>query len=256
MTQKIHFHAGKHPEAQKHMQTLVARYGQADLASATHVVSLGGDGSLLETLHLMRLMPRPVFGLNCGSEGFLMNPLRGEDDLPTRLNAAKPVRVAPLLMQATTRDGKQHEAYAYNEVSVFRETRQAAKISVKVDGVERIPQLVGDGIMVATPMGSTAYNLSAHGPILPLASNVVALTPISPFRPRRWSGAVLPNTSTVVFDVHQPEHRPLSATADFTEVRDVVSVSVTHSNTGMLDLLFDPDHTLEDRILREQFYTQ
>ncbi|GGB39224.1 NAD kinase [Tistrella bauzanensis] len=227
-------------------------YETVEPDKAAIVVALGGDGLMLETLH--RFMDRgiPIYGMNCGTVGFLMNEFRVEE-LDIRLTEAVPAVIYPLLMRAYTMDGTRHEALAINEVSLLRETRQAAKLRISVDGIERQSMLICDGALVSTPAGSTAYNLSAHGPILPLGAGVLALTPISAFRPRRWRGALLADTATISFDVLEAVKRPVSAVADYTEVRDVRRVDVARDPTRQLTLLFDRGHSLEERILREQF---
>ena len=222
---------------------------------AQTLVALGGDGFMLHTLHRMlegECPHVPVFGMNRGTVGFLMNEWR-LDGLAERIAAAKAIRVAPLEMKATTVGGKSFTHAAINEVSLLRETRQTAKIEVLVNGHIVMPELVCDGVLVATPAGSTAYNLSAHGPILPLAAKMLALTPISPFRPRRWSGAILPDENEVCFRVLEAENRPVSAVADQIEVRDVAKVEVTLDRERSLTLLFDPEHALDERIALEQF---
>jgi NAD+ kinase len=231
---------------------LVARWGQHAPEDADVIVALGGDGFLLETLHRCVGRQRPVFGMNCGSVGFLLNDFR-EDDLPHRVAAARTVVLHPLRMRATTVDGTEHEALGINDVSLLRQTRQAAKLQITVDGVVRMPELICDGAIVSTPAGSTAYNLSAHGPIIPLAAGILALTPISAFRPRRWRGALLPHRATIVFDILEVAKRPVSAVADSTEVRDVAQVEIAENRAVSLALLFDPGKTLEERILKEQF---
>ncbi len=230
---------------------LVTRYGDHGLEEAQIAVSLGGDGFMLETLH--RLLGRnvPVYGMNCGSVGFLMNAF-SEDDLPQRIARAQEAVLHPLRMRAMTADGPQ-EALALNEVSLLRQLRQAAKIRITVDERVRLPELICDGVLVSTPAGSTAYNLSAHGPIVPLSANLLPLTPISAFRPRRWRGALLPSAAEVVFDVLETEKRPVAAVADFTEVRDVLSVTVREDRTVAATVLFDPDQGLSERIIAEQF---
>ena len=215
-------------------------------------MALGGDGMMLETQHRMLGRNLPVYGMNCGSVGFLMNEYR-EDGLAERLAAAQAATLHPLRMRAFTGAGTPVEALAINEVSLLRETRQAAKIRVMVDGKTRLEELICDGILVSTPAGSTAYNLSAHGPIIPLGANLLPLTPISAFRPRRWRGALLPAEAEVVFEVLEAEKRPVSATADYTEVRDVRRVEVREDRTVSLTMLFDPDHGLSERIIAEQF---
>lgn len=229
-----------------------SQFNSVPLDKADAVVVLGGDGTMLEALHAAGTSGKPVYGMNCGSVGFLMNPFRPEH-LADRLNKAQRVDIHPLRMTAIDVRGKRHEALAFNEVSLLRQTRQAAKLNIMTGGVERMAELVCDGILLATPAGSTAYNLSAHGPILPLSANVLALTPISAFRPRQWGGALLPSHLSVKIDVRDADKRPVSATADFTEVRDVVSVEIHQSTQVGCTLLFDPDHHLEERILKEQF---
>jgi NAD+ kinase len=244
--------AGQSPEAQKARAALVARYGSASEDEADMVVALGGDGFMLETLHRFLRRGLPVYGMNRGSVGFLMNDYR-EDDLPARLAAAQTAIVHPLRMVASRQDGAPVEALAINEVSLLRESRQAAKIRILVDGKARLPELICDGILVSTPAGSTAYNLSAHGPIVPLSANLLPLTPISAFRPRRWRGALLPSDATVVFDILEPDKRPVAAVADYTEVRDVTRVEVREARDVSLTLMFDPDRGLSERIIAEQF---
>jgi NAD+ kinase len=207
---------------------------------------------MLEILHQMMSRDVPVYGMNRGSVGFLMNEYH-DGDLVERIEHAEETVLSPLLMTATSQDGKQVEAVAINEVALFRETRQTAKLQIAIDGIVRLPELVCDGIMVATPAGSTAYNLSAHGPIVPIGAKVLALTPISAFRPRRWRGALLPFGTTFDLSVLEPVKRPVSAVADFTEVRDVVHVRIVEDPDRHVRLLFDPEHNLEERILMEQF---
>jgi NAD+ kinase len=244
--------AGQSAEAQKARAALVARYGSAAEEEADMVVALGGDGFMLETLHRFLRRGLPVYGMNRGSVGFLMNDYR-EDDLPARLAAAQTAIVHPLRMVALRDNAPSVEALAINEVSLLRESRQAAKIRILVDGKARLPELICDGILVSTPAGSTAYNLSAHGPIVPLSANLLPLTPISAFRPRRWRGALLPSDATVVFDILEPDKRPVAAVADYTEVRDVTRVEVREARDVSLTLMFDPDHGLSERIIAEQF---
>ncbi len=230
------------------------RYDFVPLEQAKQIVALGGDGFLLQTLHEMLDRKRlcPVFGMNRGTVGFLMNEWRIEA-LRERLNQARAFSVAPLKMIATAVSGETHVYPAINEVSLLRETRQTAWIEVSVNDRVVMPELVCDGVLVATPAGSTAYNLSAQGPILPLGSNLVALTPISPFRPRRWRGALIPDEMKIVFRVLDPLKRPVSAVADQLEVRDVATVEVCVDRTQALTLLFDPEHALDERITMEQF---
>jgi NAD+ kinase len=216
------------------------------------IVVLGGDGFMLQTMHRFIDRKTPLYGMNCGTVGFLLNNYASQT-LMQRLLAARPVCLFPLSMYARCVNGKEVEALAINEVSLFRESRQAAKIRITVDHVTRIHELVGDGILVATPAGSTAYNFSAGGPIIPLSANVLALTPIAPFRPRRWRGALLEHDASITFDVLNPHKRPVSAVADFTEVRDVSAVFVSEQRKISFTLLFDPEHNLEERIRMEQF---
>jgi NAD+ kinase len=229
-------------------------YPFVPLGEAEQVVALGGDGFLLQTLHEMLEARRilPVFGMNLGTIGFLMNDWRA-DDLSARIAAARPFRVAPLRMEAVTADGARVDHPAINEVSLLRETRQTAWIEVSVNDRVVMPELICDGVLVATPAGSTAYNLSAQGPILPLGSNLVALTPISAFRPRRWRGALIPDDYRIGFRVIDPKKRPVSAVADQREVRDVASVAVSVDRSRELTILFDADNTLDERITQEQF---
>jgi NAD+ kinase len=230
------------------------RYDFVPLGEAEQIIALGGDGFLLQTLHEMlhRRRIRPIFGMNRGTVGFLMNEWRAED-LRERVNKARTFTVAPLKMVARTVDGETLVNPAINEVSLLRETRQTAHIEVSVNGRVVLPELVCDGVLVATPAGSTAYNLSAQGPILPLGSNLVALTPISPFRPRRWRGALIPDDMKILFRVLDPVKRPVSAVADQLEVRDVETVEVCVDRNQALSLLFDPEHALDERITMEQF---
>lgn len=233
------------------------RYGFVSAEEAKILVALGGDGFMLHTLHRMlegECPHLPVFGMNRGTVGFLMNEWR-LDNLPQRIEQAKAIRVAPLEMRATTVGGETFTHAAINEVSLLRETRQTAKIEVLVNGRVVLPELACDGVLVATPAGSTAYNLSARGPILPLQAKMLALTAISPFRPRRWSGAILPDDTSVCFRVLEPENRPVSAVADQIEVRDVAKVEITLDRERSLTLLFDPEHALDERIAMEQFAT-
>ena len=244
-------HTGAAREAEA---LLRRRYRWAATGDAETLVALGGDGFMLSTLHAMLKedRARPVFGMNRGTVGFLMNDWR-IDELAARIAAAKHITVNPLAMRATTIGGETLVHPAINEVSLLRETRQTAKLEVSVNRRVVISELVADGVLVATPVGSTAYNLSANGPILPLAARMLALTPISAFRPRRWSGAILPDDVTVGFRVLEAGHRPVSAVADQFEVRDVVSVDVTLDRSRSLTLLFDPEHALDERIAMEQF---
>jgi NAD+ kinase len=249
---RINFSAAATPLAIDARNRLVARYGDCAFDNASVVVALGGDGSMLETIHRVLDRGIPVYGMNCGSVGFLMNTF-SEDDLPARLSSAQAAELHPLRMIATTRDGHNEMALAFNEVSLLRQLRQSAKIRITIDGRERLAELSCDGVLISTPAGSTAYNLSAHGPIVPLSANLLPLTPISAFRPRRWRGALLPSSAKVVFDVLESDKRPTAAVADFTEVRDVVSVSVSEDRSVSVTVLFDPDQGLSERIIVEQF---
>ena len=249
---RIHFIASPAEQAQAAMKSLVSRYGQEDLAEADVIVALGGDGFMLRTLHRLLSADLPVYGMKLGNVGFLMNRYH-EKRLPERLAAANVVELAPLCMVAMTEAGSESRALAINEVSLLRQMNQAAHIRIEVNGSVKVEELVCDGILVSTAAGSTAYNLSAHGPILPLGTEALALTPISPFRPRRWRGAVLPSNVKLRFDVLDHYKRPVSATADAQEVRNVVIVEVFQEQAIRLKLMFDPDHSLEDRILNEQF---
>jgi NAD+ kinase len=248
----VAFAAAEHEEAQAALRRLSSRYEAVVPEKADVVVALGGDGFMLETLH--RFMDRnvPIFGMNCGSVGFLMNTY-SDDGLLERLSKAEPIGLNPLRMTATDLSGRTHEALAINEVSVLRETRLAAKLRIEIDGVTRMAEMICDGVLVATPAGSTAYNVSVHGPILPLGAHVLALTPISVFRPRQWRGAILPHDVTTVVRVLSPERRPVSAVADYTEIRDVIRVVIREDRSVVLTLLFDPEHDLQERIIKEQF---
>jgi NAD+ kinase len=244
--------ASDHPGSREAAGKLRERYGEVDLDEAEVLVVLGGDGFMLHTLHEHVDRNLPVFGMRLGEVGFLMNRF-SEDDLPERVAAAREVVLNPLRMTTTDREGNTHRAVAINEVALLRQTNQAAQIRILVNERERVERLVADGVLLATAAGSTAYNLSAHGPILPLGTEAVVLTPISPFRPRRWQGAILPASARVRFEVLQPERRPVSATADYDEVRHVVTVDVALHRSITHRLLFDPEHSLEERILSEQF---
>jgi len=238
--------------AQLALKQFVAKYGQHKPAEADVVVALGGDGFMLQTLHRNMGHKLPHYGLKTGTVGFLMN-LYTDADLMERLDRAQASELYPLRMLAQRESGTDEDALAINEVSLIRQSKQAAHIRVWVNGVVRIEELMCDGILVATPAGSTAYNLSAHGPILPLTSNVLALTPISPFRPRRWRGAVLKGESRIRFEILDHYKRPVSATADASEVRDITNVEVFEDRDVCLQLLFDAEHSLEERIVNEQF---
>ena len=251
---KLALAASPAPQAQEAAKELRKRYEWAPPHEAEIMVALGGDGFLLQTLHAMldRHRALPVFGMNLGTVGFLMNEW-SPDLLESRLLAAKTIKVAPLRMEATTVEGETISLAAINEVSLLRETRQTAWIEVSVDDRVVLAELVADGVLVSTPAGSTAYNFSAHGPILPLESALVALTPISPFRPRRWRGAILLDRTRIRFRVLDPVKRPVSAVADQREVRDVASVEIIVDRSNTLTLMFDPEHALDDRIAMEQF---
>lgn len=228
------------------------RYAHVPPEQADLIVALGGDGFMLEVLHHYIDRHVPIYGMNRGSVGFLMNTFR-EHGLIERLRKAQGVVLHPLRMRAKLSDGTNVDALAINEVSLLRETRQAAKVLIRIDGKQRLDELICDGVLVASPAGSTAYNLSAHGPIIPLGAGILALTPISAFRPRRWRGALLPHTAKVTFEVLEADKRPVSAVADYTEARDVTEVEVHEDRTIDLTLLFDPEHNLEERIIAEQF---
>lgn len=249
---KFAFLASNREDAQNALRSLEKHYNPTSLEEAEIIVVLGGDGFMLRALHQVMDLKKPVFGMNCGSVGFLMNPYH-VDDLEQRLEAAKHVHLSTLHMKATSLDGKEHEHYAINEVSLFRSSALAGHLKITVDGQCHLEELVCDGVLLSTPAGSTAYNLSAHGPILPLKSNVLALTPISAFRPRRWKGALLSHDTTVTIDVIHPEERPLSAVADFHEIPSAQRVAITSCPEKSLTLLFDPESGLENRILKEQF---
>lgn len=249
---RISFVSSGTPEADAAMNELRARYGEAGFEHADVVVALGGDGLMLQTLHRKMEHNVPVYGMNFGSVGFLMNEFN-PDELPRRLAAAKPTHIYPLSMSVVCEDGSRHEALALNEVSLFRMTYQAVKVEIVIDGKTRLEELICDGVLVSTPAGSTAYNLSAHGPILPIDSPLLALTAISPFRPRRWRGAILNNRAQVTFITREPEKRPVSAVADNVEIQHVVKVTVREDRSRRVTLLFDPGTGLDERVLTEQF---
>ncbi len=251
---RIAFLAARTQLAAESRARLVARYGDCPVDQAALIVSLGGDGFMLETLHRLLGRNLPVYGMNCGSVGFLMNPF-SEDDLPGRLARAQEAVLRPLRMHAVTATGTVEEALALNEVSLLRQLRQTAKIRISIDGRVRLLELMCDGVLLSTPAGSTAYNLSAHGPIVPLSANLLPLTPISAFRPRRWRGALLPSTAEVLFEVLEADKRPVAAVADDTEVRNVLSVAVSEDAKVVATVLFDPDQGLSERIIAEQFTT-
>ncbi len=249
---KIAFHASHKPRAQKALEELTSEYGQCNPKDADVIVVLGGDGSMLRALHQFATLKKPIFGMNLGTLGFLLNDYSPKD-LKARLKAANGYKIHPLRMEAKDKNGKMHSEVAFNEVSLIRETHNSAKIKISVDGQVALEQIVCDGILLSTAVGSTAYNSSAGGPIIPLDANVLPLTPISVFRPRRWPGALLSRKSEVVFEVLRPGERPVSATADAKEIRDVVSVTVRESRTITCTLMFDPDNSLGERIFAEQF---
>lgn len=249
---KICFVASPAPVASEACEQLIAIYGNCPAARADIIVPLGGDGFMLETIHMALELGKPVYGMNRGSVGFLMNNFATEG-LLERLAGAQEAVLYPLRMHAITVTGAVEEALAFNEVSLLRQIRQAAKIRISIDGRVRLPELSCDGVLISTPAGSTAYNLSAHGPIVPLSANLLPLTPISSFRPRRWRGALLPSTADVLFEALETDKRPVAAVADFTEVRDVASVAVSEDRTVSVTVLFDPDQGLSERIIVEQF---
>ncbi|UPG87086.1 NAD kinase [Luteibacter aegosomatis] len=249
---RLAFVASETEVAQRARAALDKRYGGVEPGEAEIIVSLGGDGFMLRTLHAYRSLGVPFYGMKLGRIGFLMNR-HDIDGLAERVERAHPAVLHPLEMHCTCRDGMEHRAIAFNEVAMLRQSNQAAHLQVRLNGEVKLDELVCDGILLSTPAGSTAYNLSAHGPILPLDANVLALTPISPFRPRRWRGAILPHATKVAFDTKDPNKRPISATADFHEVRDVRTVEIRQARRSSVRLLFDPEHNLQQRILDEQF---
>ena len=249
---RLAFVAAATTAARDARKVLEKRYGAVQPAEADIIVALGGDGLMLQVLHRNMKRRTPIFGMNLGTVGFLLNTYRA-GGLPARLREARRVTLNPLRMIARTTRGQERELIAINEVSLFRSSRQTARIGISVDGKERLPELHCDGVMVSTPAGSTAYNLSAHGPIIPLGTGLLALTPISAFRPRRWRGALLPRHAEVEFTVLDPRKRPVAAAADSDDVANVEKVTVTEANDIELTLLFDPEHDLEERILKEQF---
>jgi NAD+ kinase len=248
----IHFVASPIPEAKEALERLAASYGNVPPQDADVIVALGGDGLMLQTLHRFMTTGKPIYGMHRGTVGFLMNEFYS-DDLPNRLAKARVTVIHPLLMRAHDDDGDTIEFHAFNEVSLFRQSYQAARLRILIDGKERLPELVADGVLLSTPAGSTAYNLSAQGPIIPINASLMALTPISPFRPRRWRGALLPDSAHVRVDVLEPEKRPVAAVADHDEVRSVCSVDIQMDHGISMQMLFDPGHSLDERILREQF---
>lgn len=249
---RLAFLASSLPEAQTARQRLQALYGDHAPEQADVIVVLGGDGCMLRALHAHTHLHKPLYGMKQGTVGFLLNQYN-EHDLLQRIDAAEPVMLHPLAMTAIDLAGNTHQSQAINEVALWRQSNQAAHLRIKVNDVVRVPELVADGVLLATAAGSTAYNLSVRGPILPLGTDALALTPISPFRPRRWNGAILPGPARVEVEVLNPHKRPVSATADAFEVRDVQRVSMHLAVDTEYTLLFDPDHSLEERILQEQF---
>lgn len=248
----VAFIASSGDEARAARARLEKRYGGVAPDKADMIVALGGDGFMLQTLHAFMNKGTPIYGMNCGSVGFLMNEF-AEDDLPERLTAAVITAVHPLAMKARDAAGKAMSAYAINEVSVFRQSYQAAKLRIAIDGQVRMEELICDGVLVSTPAGSTAYNLSAHGPILPIYAPLLALTPISAFRPRTWRGALLPDRSEVTIEVLEADKRPVNAVADHQEFKSIVEVTIAQDRKAESLIMFDPDHSWDERILSEQF---
>ncbi|MGE3997945.1 MAG: NAD kinase [Variibacter sp.] len=249
---RIAFVASQTPEAEDARLRLGRRYGDASPDDADVIVALGGDGLMLQTLHRFIKTDKPIYGMHRGTVGFLMNEFH-DNNLPARIAAARTTVIHPLVMRTRDMEGREAEHLAFNEVSLFRQRHQAARLRILIDGNVRLNELIADGILIATPAGSTAYNLSAQGPIIPINAPLLALTPISPFRPRRWRGALLPNTAHVEIEVIHPDKRPVAAVADHDEVRHISRVSVAMDHHVAMRLLFDPGHNLDERILREQF---
>ena len=252
MAPRLAFHASDRPEAQAAREALALRYGEVPEGEADVVVALGGDGFMLDMLRRSVAGRKPIYGMNRGSVGFLMNDFH-EEGLMERIETAERAVIHPMVMRALDDRGRAHEALAINEVSLLRQTYQTAKLRILIDGKGRLDELICDGILLSTPAGSTAYNLSAHGPIIPLTGEVLALTPISAFRPRRWRGALLSHKAQVTFEILEPEKRPVSAAADNVEVRDVIQVHVAEDRSIALTLMFDAGRSLEERVLAEQF---
>ena len=250
--ERIAFVASPISEAREAFERLTARYGNAPAEAADVIVALGGDGLMLQTLHRFMKTGKPIYGMHRGTVGFLMNEY-SPDDLSQRLAKARVTVIHPLLMRAHDNQGDAVEFHAFNDVFLYRQTYQAARLRILIDGKERLRELVADGVLVATPAGSTAYNLSAQGPIIPISAPLMALTPISPFRPRDWRGALLPDSARVRVVVLEPEKRPVAAVADHDEVRSVCSVDIVMDHSIAMQMLFDPGHSLDERILREQF---
>jgi len=251
---KFHFIASENPEAKEALKVLIKRYDQAKLELSDVIIAIGGDGMLLKALRNSIEKNKPVFGLNKGNVGFLMNEL-SFDNLENRVQTARKVKMHPLFMSAHKINGNIFTELAVNEVSILRQTHQAAHLKITVDKKERLNELVCDGILVSTPIGSTAYNLSARGPIIPLNANILALTPISSFRPRRWRGALLPQRVKIRIEVLNFDTRPVSATADNVEARDIKYIEISTDKTKKLTILHDSDHSLDERIMKEQFLT-
>jgi NAD+ kinase len=249
---RIAFVAADTPDAQSALQKLTDRYGALDPAEAEVIVALGGDGFMLEMLHKHMNRRVPIYGMNRGSVGFLMNNFR-EENLPRKLARSRSVTLHPLRMIAKTVEGEIRNELAINDVSLLRQTRQTAKLRISIDDVVRLDELICDGALISTPAGSTAYNLSVGGPIIPLSANLLAITPIAAFRPRRWRGALLQHTARVKIEILEPAKRPVSAVADSSEVRNVGEVEIIEDRSMALTLLFDPQHALEERVIKEQF---
>jgi NAD+ kinase len=250
--ERIAFVASPITEAEEALSRLAKGYGNVPPGEADVIVALGGDGFMLQTLHRFMTAGKPIYGMHRGTVGFLMNEYHA-DDLQRRLAAARATMIHPLLMRARAADGGVRDFHAFNEVSLFRQTYQAAHLRILIDGRERLGELIADGALVATPAGSTAYNLSAQGPIIPINAQLMALTPISPFRPRRWHGALLPDSAQVRVEVLDAVKRPVAAVADHDEVRDVLAVDIKMDHAIAMSILFDPGHNLDERIVREQF---
>src|ERR1700736_3800112 len=250
--ERIAFVASPIAEAEEALARLAMSYGNVAPEEADVIVALGGDGFMLQTLHRFMTSGKPIYGMHRGTVGFLMNEF-SEEHLRDRLVAARTTVIHPLLMRARGSDGRMRDFHAFNEVSLFRQTYQAARLRILIDGKERLAELVADGVLLATPAGSTAYNLSAQGPIIPIHAQLLALTPISPFRPRRWRGALLPDSARVRVEVLEPEKRQIAAVADHDEVRSVSSVDIQMDHSISMQMLFDPGHSLDERIVREQF---
>jgi NAD+ kinase len=251
-TMRIAFLSSGTSDAEAARIRLIHSYGNCEPGAADVIVALGGDGLMLQTLHRFMDTKKPIYGMNRGSVGFLMNEYN-EEDLEKHIEEAQPSIIHPLVMAATDIHGEVAKARAINEVSILRQSYQAAKVRICIDGKERLAELVADGLLVATPAGSTAYNLSVDGPILPLDAPLMALTPISAFRPRRWRGALLPHRAHVTLDILEPHKRPVAAVADHFELKDVIKVEIAMDHATSLVILHDPGHSLDERILREQF---